>query len=53
MKARRTEWRIWLLPVVPLLIVGSAPMEAQEPPGADTVRLSLTEAVSRVLSESE
>jgi outer membrane protein TolC len=53
MKERRNEWKTWLLPIVPLLLLTTATAEAQEPPGTDTLRLSLDDAVSRVLSESE
>ena len=53
MKASREWRRAWLLPVVPLLILGTANVNARRPPGTDTLRLSLDEAVSRVLSESE
>jgi outer membrane protein TolC len=53
MKAPREWRRVWLLSVVPLLLLGTATVEAQQPPGTDTLRLSLDDAVSRVLSESE
>ncbi len=53
MQLRRNRWRIRLLPVVSLLLLTTAIADAQGPPGTDTLRLSLDEAVSRVLSESE
>lgn len=53
MKAPREWRRVWLLPVIPLLILGTATASAQQPPGTDTLRLSLDEAVTRVLRESE
>jgi outer membrane protein TolC len=53
MKAPLDRWRVGLLLVVPLLQLGTADAEAQAPPATDTVRISLDEAVSRALSESE
>ena len=53
MKGPDMEWRIWLLPCVLTILCGSEPMEAQGPVAADTVRLALTDAVTRVLEQSE
>ena len=50
-----SDWKrqIWLLPTVLSLLSVPACLNAQAPPGQDTVRLSLSEAVTRVLQESE
>jgi len=45
--------RIWLLPCVLFWLLGPDPVEAQGPAVEDTVRLSLPDAVTRVLQESE
>lgn len=47
------KWRIWLLPCALFWLFWTEPAVAQAPPATDTVRLSLNEAVSRALRESE
>ncbi len=44
---------IWLLPSVLFWLIGTEPVDAQALPATDTVRVSLDEAVSRALIESE
>ncbi len=53
LKGQNMKRRSWLLPCVLFWLLGTEPVEAQEPPATDTVHLSLADAVMRVLSESE
>lgn len=52
-KGNNMKWRIWLLPCVLFWLLGPDPADAQEPAVGDTIRLSLADAVTRVLQESE
>ena len=53
MQGKNMKRRIWLLPCVLFWLLGPEALEAQAPLATDTVRMSLDEAVSRALSESE
>lgn len=47
------KWRIRLLPIVLFPLFAPVPMGAQEPPRQDTIRLSLSNAVTRVLEQGD
>lgn len=53
MQETKVRRRTWLWPCVLYSLLGSAPVDAQQPPQGDTLRLSLDRAVTRVLEQSE